>query len=61
MAAVSGINERKSFMHCKSKKGTRGKDPQQEGREREGGGKREREKGGGGGEGGTKINKHFVG
>ena len=46
--AVSGINERKSFMHCKSKNGTRGKDPQQEGeeereREREREGKRERE------------------
>ena len=40
-AAVSGI---KSFMHCKSKKGMRGKDPQQEGERRER--ERERERGG---------------
>ena len=40
--AVSGINERKSFMHCKSKNGTRGKDPQQVGEEER---ERERERG----------------
>ena len=54
-AAVSDI---KSFIHCKSKKGMRGKDPQQEGERekgreggREGGREREREEREGGWEG----------
>ena len=60
-AAVSDI---KKFIHCKSKKGMRGKDPQQEGerekgRGREGEGeRRERERGR---EGGAKSTLNFCG